>query len=156
MPEEVNVSQQYCELVDSSLPLDHPYFSFLSEIRLAESFLGLAVSVGKRLNETRLILDLLDTIVSGIEDPNVRLSDENRKMLNHADEVWLDLKEKLSSGDVRAAYLLASSAHMSKAAGFLVACRKSSEFSMITDYTLQYLKKLSVHTYREAIGHVML
>ncbi len=156
MPEEVNVSQQYCELVDSSLPLDHPYFSFLSEIRLAESFLGLAVSVGKRLNETRLILDLLDTIVSGIEDPNVRLSDENRKMLNHADEVWLDLKEKLSSGDVRAAYLLASSAHMSKAAGFLVACRKSSEFSMITDYTLQYLKKLGVHTYREAIGHVML
>ena len=156
MPEEVNVSQQYCELVDSSLPLDHPYFSFLSEIRQAESFLGLAVSVGKRLNETRLILDLLDTIVSGIEDPNVRLSDENRKMLNHADEVWLDLKEKLSSGDVRAAYLLASSAHMSKAAGFLVACRKSSEFSMITDYTLQYLKKLGVHTYREAIGHVML
>ena len=57
------------------------------------------------MNETRLILDLLDTIVSGTEDPNVRLSDENRKMLNHADEVWLDLKEKLSSGDVRAFYV---------------------------------------------------
>jgi hypothetical protein len=156
MPEERNVSEQYCELVDSRLPLDHPYFSFMSEIRQAESFLGLAISVGKRLNETRLILDLLDTIVSGIEDPNVRLSDENRKMLNHADEVWLDLKEKLSSGDVRTAYLLASSANMSKAVGSLVACRKFSDFSMITDYTVQYLKKLSVHTYREAIGHVML
>ena len=156
MPEEGNVSEQYCELVDSKLPLNHPYFSFLSQIRMAESLLGLAISVGKRLNETRLILDLLDTIVSGIEDPNVRLSDEHRKMLNHADEVWLDLKEKLSSGDIRAAYLLASSAHMSEGVGYLVACRKLSEFSMITDYTVQYLKKLSVHTYREAIGHIML
>ncbi len=156
MPDEESVSDQYCELVDSRLPLDHPYFSFLSEVREAESFLGLAVSVGKQLNETRLILDLLDTIVSGIEDPNVKLSDENRKMLNHADETWLDLKEKLSSGDARAAYLLSASAHMRTAAGLLIACRKSSEFTMITDYTIKYLKRLSVHTYREAIGHVML
>ncbi len=157
MPDEENPYEQYCELVEAHLPLDHPYFSFLSEVRLSESFLGLAVSTGKQLNETRSILDMLDTIVSGIEDPNVRLSDQNRKMLNHADEVWLDLKEKLSTGDQRAANLLAASAHMRNASSMLLKCSKMENFeNKIDPYTIKYLKKLSVHTYREAIGHVML
>ena len=100
---------------------------------------------------------MLDTIVSGIEDPNVRLSDQNRKMLNHADEVWLDLKEKLSSGDQRAANLLAASAHMRNASSMLLKCSNMEKFeNKIDPYTIKYLKKLSVHTYREAIGHVML
>ncbi len=157
MPEEEDPAYQYCEIVDSALALDHHYFSFLSSVRKAEADLGLAIGTGKSLNDTRHILDMLDTLVSGIEDPNVRLSDPDRKMLNHADEVWLDLKEKLSTGDQRTAYILSASANIRDAVGFLVACRKDIKFAeKIDNYTVKYLGKLSVHASREAIGHVML
>lgn len=155
--DEEKSDEQYCELVDGMLPVDNPYFTFLSEVRLSQAFLGMAISTGKRSEELRRILDMLDTLASGVIDPDSKLSDQDRKMLNHADEVWLDLKEKMSSGDNRAASLLAASAHMRNAVSQLLACRKDPQIGeKISDYTLKYLRKLSVHAYREAIGHVML
>ncbi len=155
--EEDKPDEQYCELTDSMLPANHPYFSFLSEIRLAQAFLGMAISTGKRLEELRKILDMLDTLAAGVEDPDSKLADRDRKMLNHDDEVWLDLKEKMSAGDSRAANLLAASAHIRNAASQLLACRQRRDLGdSISDYTLNYLKKLSVHAYREAMGHVMM
>ena len=155
--DEEKPDEQYCDLTDGMLPVEHPYFRFLSEIRLAQASLGLAISVGKNSEELRRILDMLDALAIGVLDPDSKLSDPDRKMLNHADEVWLDLKEKMSSGDNKAAHLLAASAHMRSAVALLAECRKSGGLAEnITDYTLKYLNKLSVHTYREAIGHVML
>lgn len=155
--EDENPVEQYCDLVDGMLPVDHAYFKFISEVRLAEASLGLAISSGKGLEELRRILDMLDTLASGVIDPDVKLSDPDRKMLNHADEVWLDLKEKMSSADSRAANLLAASAHIRNSVAHLFECRKSTDMvEKVSDYTLKYLNKLSVHTYREAIGHVML
>ncbi len=148
---------QYCDIIDSKIRKDHPYFMYISEMRLAESSLGLAISQGSRLNETRLLLDMLDTLIENLSDPESVLSDPDRKMLNHADDVWLDLKDKMSQGDIRAAHLLAASSHVQIAVNYLMAAKSDEKFTeMVTDYQLKYLSKLSVHIYREAIGHVML
>ena len=41
MPDKENPNEQYCELVDAELPLDHPYFSFLSEVQYDQANLYL-------------------------------------------------------------------------------------------------------------------
>ncbi len=154
-PEEPET--QYCDIIDERIRKDHPYFRYLSELRLAEASLGLAISQGSRLSETRSLLDMLDTMMENFADPETVLSDPDRKMLNHADDVWLDLKDKLSQGDNRTAHLLSASSHIQLAVSFLLELKNVEKFSeMVTDYQLKYLSKLGVHIYREAIGHVLL
>ncbi len=155
--EEEDFTMDYCEITDSDLPRSHTYFKYDAEMKLALSSLGLAVSQGERIQATREILDMLDTLYANLTDPDSVLPDKQRKSLNHADRVWLDLKEKLSQGSARTAHLFASHAHMELALSFLLDLKKDQEFSEhISDYLVKYLGKLSVFTYREAIGHVML
>ncbi|MCL4421432.1 MAG: DUF1940 domain-containing protein [Candidatus Thermoplasmatota archaeon] len=155
--DEEDFSMVMTEYVDQKIRADHPILFYQMEMKLAEADLGLAISKGIRLNETRQILDMLDTLYGLLSDPDSKLPDQQRKMLNHADNVWLDLKSKLSSGDERASFLLSSHSHMSEALGYLIKARDDPLFKeIIPDYLLKYLSKLSIFTYREAIGHVML
>ncbi len=155
--EEEDFTKAICEYTGEELPRDHPVFFYQFEMRMAQAEMGLAIAEGVRLQATRELLDMLDTLYQVLLDPESKLPDQQRKMLNHADEVWLDLKEKMSAGDRRAAHLLSSHAHMSKALGYLIRAKSDEKFSeLITDYLVKYLGKLSTFTYREAIGHVML
>ncbi|MCL4480160.1 MAG: DUF1940 domain-containing protein [Candidatus Thermoplasmatota archaeon] len=155
--EQENPREQMCQFNGKILSRDHPIFGYQDEIRMAQAELGLAISEGVRLQATRELLDMLDTLSQIMIDPESKLPDQQRKMLNHADEVWLDLKEKMSQGDRRAAHLLNSSAHMNRALSYLVKSAEDPEFSsLIPEYLLKYLGKLSTFVYREAIGHVML
>ena len=155
--EEENPRLKLCEYNDKLLPVDHPIFLYQMEIRMAQAELGLAIAEGIRLQETREILDMLDTLSQMMLDPETKLPDQQRKKLNHADDVWLDLKEKMSQGDRRAAHLLNGSAHIEMATAYLAKSDLDKEFSgSIPEYLLKYLGKLSVFVYREAIGHVML
>ncbi|MEM0157885.1 MAG: DUF1940 domain-containing protein [Thermoplasmataceae archaeon] len=156
-PVDEDYSEALCQYTATKLPRIHPIFRFENEIKLAESFLGLSISEGVRLNETRELLDILDTLYENLSDPNSKLPDAQRKMLNHEEEVWLDVKDSMSRGDRRAAYLISAHAHLNNAISYLLECRATEEFKeIITDYQLKYLVKLSIKIYREAIGHVML
>lgn len=155
--EEEDYTSDYCEIIDSQIPRNHPYFRYDAEMKMALTSLGLAVSQGERVQATREILDMLDTLYSNILDPDSVLPDQQRKSLNHADSVWLDLKEKLSQGSARTAHLFAAHSHIQMALSFLVDLKNDAQFSEhVSDYLVKYLGKLSVFTYREAIGHVML
>ena len=155
--EEEDFTRNVCEYNGEELPREHPIFFYQMEMRLAQAEMGLAIAEGVRLQATRELLDMLDTLYQILSDPESKLPDSQRKMLNHADEVWLDLKEKMSQGDKRAAHLLSSHAHMTMALGYLLKSKEDEMFSkIIPDYLIKYLGKLSTFTYREAIGHVML
>ncbi len=148
---------RYCELIDEEISADSEYFKFENQVRLALASIGLAASTGTRITPIREILDMADKLYTNVNDTDSVLSDEYRKKLNHADDVWLDLKEKMSAGDVRASHLLAASTHLFLAHASLVSMSQSKEFgSHITGYSLKYFQKLAVFTYREAIGHLML
>jgi len=155
--ENEDFSMAISEYIDKPLRRDHPIFFYQMEMLLAEADIGLAISKGVRLNETREILDMLDTLYNILLDPDSKLPDQQRKRLNHADDVWLDPKSKMSSGDERVSWLLSSHAHMSKALGYLIRAREDPLFKdIIPDYLIKYLGKLSTFTYKEAMGHVML
>lgn len=155
--EEEDFTKTICEYNGEELPREHPIFSYQMEMKLAQAEMGLAIAEGVRLQATRELLDMLDTLYQILLDPDSKLPDAQRKTLNHADDVWLDLKEKMNQGDKRAAHLLSSHAHMAMALSYLLQSRKDEMFTeMIPDYLVKYLGKLSVFTYREAIGHVML
>lgn len=155
--EQENLLIAYCEAIDDNIPLNHVFFKYWSEMKLAQAMLGLAVSEGGRLQETREIMDMHDTLFGNLIDSESKLPDMQRKKLNHADEVWLDLKEKLSEGSRRTAYLYSAHSHMRLALAYLVELKGDQKFEgRISDYLLNYLDKLSIFTYREAIGHVML
>ena len=155
--DDEDYTKEMCEYINEEISRDHPIFFYKAEMKLAQASMGLAIAEGVRLQATRELLDMLDTLYQLMIDPESKLPDSQRKMLNHADDVWLDLKEKMSQGDKRAAHLLSSQAHMSMALGYLIRCRSDERFSrLIPDYLIKYLGKLSTFTYREAIGHVML
>lgn len=155
--EDEDYSSAYCDVIDSQIPRSHIYFRYDAEMKLALASLGHAVSQGERMQATREILDMLDTLYGNLLDPDSVLPDKQRKSLNHADEVWLDLKEKLSSGNARTAHLFAAHAHIQLALSYLVELNKDPQFGeRVSEYLIKYLGKLSVFTYREAIGHVML
>lgn len=155
--EDEDFTKAVCEYTGEELSRDHPIFLYQMEMKLAQAEMGLSIAEGVRLQATRELLDMLDTLYQHLIDPESKLPDQQRKALNHADEVWLDLKEKMSAGDRRAAHLLSSHAHMGMALAYLVQAKSDEKFSeMITQYLLKYLGKLSTFTYREAIGHVML
>lgn len=152
-----NFLQEYCELIDAEIDSTSDYFKFQNSVKMAFASLGLAVSTGIRINATRELIDMLDQLYQNVTDPDIALTDESRKKLNHADDVWLDMKQKMAAGDIRSSHLLNASSHVSLAHSYLCALKKEEEFSdAITDYSLKYFKKLSVFIYREAIGHVML
>ncbi len=154
---EEDYTKTICEFTGDELPREHPIFSYQAEMKLAQAEMGLAIAEGVRLQATRELLDMLDTLYQILVDPESKLPDVQRKMLNHADDVWLDLKDKMSQGDKRAAHLLSSNAHMDMALSHLLQARKEKKFAeLVPDYLIKYLGKLSVFTYREAIGHVML
>jgi len=155
--EEEKPELAYCEIIDEEIPRNHPYFLYDAEMKLAEAEMGLSIGEGVRLQATRELLDMLDTLYNMIKEPEARLPDNQRKSLNHADEVWLDLKEKMSQGDKRSAHLLSSHAHIELALGHLLDLRGDEKFKeVVPDYLIKYLGKLSTFVYREAIGHVML
>ncbi len=154
---EENPTMRYCELIDSEIKADSFYFRYESHVRLAIASIGLAASTGVRVPAVREILDMTDKLYNNVLDEDTVLSDEHRKKLNHADEVWLDLKEKMSAGDIRASHLLAASSNLMLAHSMLVSLKGEEGFSeLISDYSLKYFQKLAVFIYREAIGHVML
>ena len=155
--EEEDPKTAICEYNGQILPRQHPVFNYQMEMRMAQAELGLAIAEGVRLQATRELLDMLDTLSQMLTDPDSKLPDQQRKMLNHADEVWLDMKEKMSQGDRRAAHLLNSSAHMNNALANLIRCTEDPDFSLeVPEYIIKYLGKLATFVYREAIGHLML
>ncbi|GGM77722.1 hypothetical protein GCM10007108_14810 [Thermogymnomonas acidicola] len=155
--DEINPGFGYCELIDKSLPFDHPFFLFTFEMRQAMADLAQAVSTGISSQQVREIVEMLDTLWEGLKDPDVRLPDAQRKSLNHEKEVWLDVKEKVMEGNTRASSLLSASTHMMRAVMYLKRLREDEEFrDVVSDYTVRYLHQLSLRTYREAMGHVLL
>ena len=147
----------YCELIDQDIQGDHPFFRFESHCRMAIAYIGLAISCGTRLAETRELLEIIDTLYNNLSNPEEKLQDQVRKKLNHEDDVWLDMKQKFSSGDARSSYLILAHAGVKLALSDLVDMRKDSRFTeFVSDYLLNYMYKLSVALYREAIGHVLL
>ncbi len=152
-----NADERYCDAIDRMIKADHPYFMYRSAIVEAEAFLALSVASGYRVNEIREIIEMLDTIFENMTDRNAVLPDNLRKMLNHSEDVWLDLKDKFSSGDTRAAYLAAASSEMSRALHYLILLKDDESFKeLVSSYQINYLKLLSIHTYREAMSHVLL
>lgn len=152
-----NVLARFCDLLGEHIGNESPYFQYDSSMKLAFSSFGLAVSTGIRIDATRELLEMEDKLYQNLSDSDTVLSDEHRKKLNHADDVWLDMKAKMSAGDIRASHLLAAHAHLSEALKNLTLLKKDDNFSeFVSDYNLKYLSKLSVFVYREAIGHVML
>jgi hypothetical protein len=152
-----NVNVAFCDLIEKEIPLNHDFFLYEASIRLAQANIGLAISAGSKLQETREILDMLDTISSGIYDSDIKLMDDQRKKIRRTEETWIDMKEKMSKADLRSAYLLSASAHMQEALGHLISAKADSDFSaFISDYAVKYLHKLSLYTYREAMGHVLM
>ena len=155
--EKVDLTRRYCDLLGEDIENSDPYFHYDSHVKLAFSCLGLAISTGIRIDATRELLEMTDKLYQNLTDSDVVLTDEHRKKLNHADDVWLDMKAKMSAGDIRASHLLAAHAHLSESLAYLTLMKKDERFSeFVTDYNLKYLSKLSVFVYREAIGHVML
>jgi hypothetical protein len=150
-------TKRFCDLVGEQIDGNSSYFKYDAQMKLVFSSIGLAISTGVRINASRELLEMADKLYQNLTDSDVVLSDEHRKQLNHADEVWLDLKAKMSAGDIRAAHLLEGHAHLSSALMSLIEMKKDSMFEeFVSDYLLKYTSKLSVFVYREAIGHVML
>ncbi len=117
----------------------------------------MAASDSKRLDVTRSFIEILDTLSENMFDPDNVLEDSIRKPMNHVEEVWLDMKEKMMQGDTRAANLLSAHSHLKIALGYLVELKSDVLFSgVVTDYLLKYMGKLSIMIYREAMGHVLL
>lgn len=161
MPEGVddgeNVTLAFCDLIEKEIPLDHDFFRYLSSIRSAQAMIGLAVSTTDKIQETREILDMLDTLSSGLYDPDVKLPDLQRKMIRRSEETPVDMVEKMSRGDLRSAYLLAASSMIQLASGYLAGARNDPDFAgAVPDYAIKYLYKLSIFVYREAMGHVLM
>ncbi|MEM0155111.1 MAG: DUF1940 domain-containing protein [Thermoplasmataceae archaeon] len=161
MPEGVDegedVTLAFCDLIEKEIPIDHDFFRYLSSIRNAQAHIGLAISTTDKIQETRDILDMLDTLSSGLYDPDVKLPDLQRKMIKRSEETPVDLVEKMSRGDLRAAHLLSASSMIQLAAGYLTSARKDPDFAgVIPDYTIKYMYKLSIFVYREAMGHVLM
>ncbi|MCL6014905.1 MAG: DUF1940 domain-containing protein [Candidatus Thermoplasmatota archaeon] len=152
-----DVNKRFCDLLGDFIDNNSPYFQYDSSMKLAFSSFGLAISTGIRIDATRELLEMADKLYQNVSDTDTVLSDEHRKKLNHADDVWLDMKAKMSAGDIRASHLLAAHAHLSDALSYLTVMKNDENFrEFISDYNMKYLSKLSVFVYREAIGHVML
>ncbi len=149
--------KRYCPVTDSELPVDHVYFKFRSEIEAAEAFLGLAISEGIKVTETREILDMVDTIYNSLADPESRLNDFQEKRLNFTDEDWYDLKEKANNGNKWSMYMFLARRSIDSAVYWLCKLKESNEFrDIVKDDVISKLMKAGFVILRESLGDVRL
>ena len=154
---EDDVSGEYCELLDKNLPLDHEFFLYDSQIKIVQSFLGLAISEARNVEKIRQMLDILDTLNQNLYDSETVIPDQERKALRRETKEWVDIDQKMDGGDKYTAYLILAAANLRIALAYLWSLRKSPEFSEhITDYALEYMQKLINMINNEAIGNVLL
>ncbi|WP_287954767.1 DUF1940 domain-containing protein [Acidiplasma sp.] len=155
--EDENPLMEYCDLIDDYLPVDHEFFLYDSEFKMAESFLGLAIAEAKNIEETRELLDILDTLNSHIYDGDTVLSDEIRKSLRHYNKEWIDAKEKMNSGNTYTANLIMAAAHTRLMLAHLYKLKNMDQFKdFVDDYTLEFLGKLINKMLNVAMGDVLL
>jgi hypothetical protein len=154
---EDDVSGEYCELLDKNLPLDHEFFLYDSQIKIVQSFLGLAISEARNVEKIRQMLDILDTLNQNLYDSETVIPDQERKALRRETKEWVDIDQKMDGGDKYTAYLILAAANLRIALAYLVSLRKFPEFSEhITDYALEHMQKLINMINNEAIGNVLL
>ena len=86
---EDDVSGEYCELLDKNLPLDHEFFLYDSQIKIVQSFLGLAISEARNVEKIRQMLDILDTLNQNLYDSETVIPDQERKALRRETKEWV-------------------------------------------------------------------
>lgn len=155
MDEDIN--NQYCDLIDKDLPLNHTFFKYDSEIKIAESFIGLAISEGKNVDQLRNIIDILDTLNENLYDSDVKLEDMVRKQLRREDSTWVDINQKMNDGNRYTADLIIASSHLRNAVSYLYELKNDDDFSEhVNNYQIEYMLKLINRLNNEAIGDVLL
>jgi hypothetical protein len=148
---------EYCELIDKNIPADHEFFLYEAHVKIVQSFLGLAVSEARNVEKVRRMLDILDTLNENIYDNDTVLPDQTRKALRHEEKEWVDIDQKMDSGDKYTAYLVLAASNLRIALAELWKLKRDPDFSgHITDYTLEYMPKLINMINNEAIGNVLL
>jgi len=155
MDEDVN--KQYCDLIDKDIPLNHKFFRYDSEIKITESFIGLAISEAKNVEKLRDMIDILDTLNQNIYDNDVKLDDMVRKELRREDPTWVDISQKMNDGNKYTAYLIIAASHLRNAISYLYELKNDDDFSPhINDYQIEYMLKLVNRLNNEAMGDVLL
>ncbi len=155
--EDENINNEYCDLLDRELPINHRFFIYDSELKICESYLGLAISEGGNVEKAKDILDIIDTLNEHIYDHGTVLPDNVRKSLRHEKKEWIDIKEKMNSGNKYVAYLVMSASHMRIMLSYLHELKMDTDFaSYIDDYVIEFLEKLINKTLNEAMGDVLL
>ncbi|WP_048053924.1 DUF1940 domain-containing protein [Thermoplasma volcanium] len=148
---------RYCPVIDDNLPLDHVFFKFRSEIESAEAFIGLAVSEGVKVNETRELLDMLDTVYNSLYDEESKLNEFQEKRLKFTEEEWYDIKEKCNSGSKWSLYLMLARSHIDNAVYWLSKLREDERFvNKVSDENIMALYKIGAVILREGLGDVRL
>ncbi|MCL4452904.1 DUF1940 domain-containing protein [Ferroplasma sp.] len=148
---------EYCELVEKKLPVDHKFFLYESQIKIVQSFLGLAISEARNIEKIREMLDILDTLNENIYDNDTVLPDNVRKSLRREAKEWVDIEQKMDSGDKYTAYLILAASNLRIALSYLVSLREDADFSgHIGEYPVEYMQKLINMINNEAVGNVLL
>ena len=146
-----------CELIDKKLPIDHKFFLYESQIKIVQSFLGLAISEARNMEKIREMLDILDTLNENIYDSDTVLPDATRKELRRETKEWVDIDQKMDNGDKYTAYLILAASNLRIALSYLVALKGDMDFSEhISEYPVQYMQKLINMITNEAMGNVLL
>jgi hypothetical protein len=149
--------EEYCELIDKKLPLNHAFFLYDAQIKIVQSFLGLTISEARNVEKIREILDILDTLNENIYDTDTVLPDSVRKELRREPKEWVDIGQKMDNGDKYAAYLILSASNLRIALSYLWELKNTPDFSNhITDYPIEYMQKLINMINNEALGNVLL
>jgi hypothetical protein len=148
---------EYCELIEKNLPVDHKFFLYESQIKIVQSFLGLAISEARNIEKIRQMLDILDTLNENIYDNDTVLPDNVRKSLRREEKEWVDIEQKMDNGDKYTAYLILASSNLRIALSYLVSLSADADFSgHIGEYPIEYMKKLINMINNEAVGNVLL
>ena len=147
---------EYCDIIDDYIDAKSPYFLYRENINLAMSFLGLAISEGSKVNEIRECIDILDTLTQHLYDKSIVLKDSIRKSLNHEDESWLDITEKMANGNKTTAFMFAAAAHLRLAVNYLLLMEDDGKFKdFIDDYIKNYMLKLVLRIKSIGISEVL-
>ncbi len=148
---------EYCELIDKKLPVNHKFFLYEAEIKIVQSFLGLAISEARNIEKIREMLDILDTLNENIYDKDTVLPDALRKSLRRETKEWIDIDQKMDNGDKYTAYLVLASSNLRIALSYLISLKKDEDFSeYIGEYPVEYMQKLINMINNEAVGNVLL
>jgi hypothetical protein len=148
---------EYCELIEKKLPIHHKFFLYESQVKIVQSFLGLAISEARNIEKIREMLDILDTLNENIYDNDTVLPDNIRKSLRREAKEWVDIEQKMDNGDKYTAYLILASSNLRIALSYLVSLKEDVDFSdHIGEYTIEYMQKLINMINNEAVGNVLL